>query len=127
LNFIQQNGRDLKKKSPPMFLEFYLVFYMIFPKKIIFLKFPNFNYKNHRFLKLDPADPAKFQRFSEKSAGFLNPDGRIWRGTKWVTKEDSRGRQAHYCPSPSMHNPTDDIFLRSGQPPHAACCTALMI
>jgi hypothetical protein len=40
---------------------------------LFFSKFLNFNSKNRRFLKSDPADPAEFWRFSEKSASFLNP------------------------------------------------------
>jgi hypothetical protein len=37
---------------------------------LFFSKFLNFNSKNWRFLKSDPANPAEFWRFSEKSAGF---------------------------------------------------------
>jgi hypothetical protein len=59
-----------EKISPPMFLEFDLVFLHNFP---IFSIFLNINSKNRRFLNLDLADPAKFRRFSEKSADFLNP------------------------------------------------------
>jgi hypothetical protein len=64
-----------------MFLEFHLVFYIIFPD-FYFLKFPNFNSKNRRFLKSDPTDPAKFLLFSEKLAGFLNPGGEDMDGRK---------------------------------------------
>jgi hypothetical protein len=55
-----------------MFLEFHLVFYIIFPD-FYFLKFPNFNSKNRRFLKSDPTDPAKFLLFSEKISRFFKP------------------------------------------------------
>jgi hypothetical protein len=59
---------------PPMFLEFHLVFLHNFSIFFLFFsKFLNFNSKNRRFLKSDPADPAEFWRFSEKSASFLNP------------------------------------------------------
>jgi hypothetical protein len=58
--------------SSPMFLEFDLVFYIIFPDFFL-SKFPNLNFQNRRFLNSDPIDPAEFRRFLKKSATFLNP------------------------------------------------------
>jgi hypothetical protein len=60
-----------EKISPPMFLEFHLVFLHNFLD--FFPEFPNLNFKNRRFLKSDLADPAEFRQFSEKSANFFNP------------------------------------------------------
>jgi hypothetical protein len=61
-----------EKFSSPMFLEFDLVFYIIFPDFFL-SKFPNLNFQNRRFLNSDPIDPAEFRRFLKKSAAFLNP------------------------------------------------------
>jgi hypothetical protein len=57
------------KNSPPMFLEFDLVFYIIF-SDFLFFEISEFEFKKWQFLNSDPADPAEFQRFSENRPHF---------------------------------------------------------
>jgi hypothetical protein len=54
-----------KKNSPPMFLEFDLIFLHIFPNFLSI--FSNLNSENQRFLNSDSADPTKFQQFLGKN------------------------------------------------------------
>jgi hypothetical protein len=56
-----------EKISPPMFLEFHLVF-TYFSRFFYFFKISEF-----QFEKSDPPDPAEFQQFSKKISGFFNP------------------------------------------------------
>jgi hypothetical protein len=68
-----------EKNSPPMFLEFDLVFYIVFFHIFIFSKKLNLNSKNQWFLNSVLTDPVEFWRFLEKSTAFLNPTTTIWK------------------------------------------------
>jgi hypothetical protein len=66
-----------EKKSPPMFLEFHLVFYIIFPD--FFFKIPKFQFKKSVIFKIEPTRSHRISVIFRKISRFFKPWGEATR------------------------------------------------